>query len=317
MRNGTIDYLKLCLAIMVVGIHTNLGADINPVASHFLVDYLFRIAVPIFFMINGYYALAVIGNPRRFVRWSLHIWLLFTVWTLIYGFDALRNIRTVTDIMNLTFVGYFHLWYLPAVLAAGGVFHLMRRVSTPWLMALMIIGYAAGLFTQYTGNYHLFRGTVYDHIFQHYPIYRNFLCMGVPFFGIGLLLARHGLSGISRALVNIGLVSGVLLLLAEYAINRYFGVTEGLDVLFSLPVLATAVFLKALQRYEPAETTEISDMATLIFFLHPLILRILETHVTIGRSYHLFIVVFIIALISPTLARINAVSKRVLKFSII
>jgi surface polysaccharide O-acyltransferase-like enzyme len=310
-RNKTLDYLKLCLAAMVVGIHGSFAHDLDPALSHVLVDYVFRIGVPIFFMINGFYAAHIIGDAERFSRWGVRIAQLFAFWTLVYSPYFLAGVVDFKSFMYVVFVGFFHLWYLPATLAAGAVFHLLRKASDKQVMAVMFVAYGLGLFFQYAGNYHIFRGTQYDRVLQYFPIYRNFLCVGIPFFGMGLFIARKGLAAaIPRPWVNGALISGIGLMGAEYLTNQYFHVREGLDILLALPVLAPAVLLKALQSQALTASSEASDISGLIYFLHPLILKQLEANGSHGRSFNVLLVLFLVILSTPILVRINHYLKR-------
>jgi surface polysaccharide O-acyltransferase-like enzyme len=310
-RNKTLDYLKLCLAAMVVGIHGTVALDLDPALSHVLVDYVFRIGVPIFFMINGFYAAHIVGDARRLAKWGLRIAQLFAFWTLVYAPYFLKGVVDHKSFMYVLFIGFFHLWYLPATLAAGGAFHLLRRASDRQVLALMAVAYGLGLFFQYAGNYHVFRGTQYDRVLQYFPIYRNFLCVGIPFFGMGLFIARKNLAAaIPRLWVNWALFGGIGLMTAEYMINQHFRVREGLDILFALPVLAPAVLLKALQSHAMTASSEASDISGLIYFLHPLILKQLESHGSHGRSFNVLMVLFVVILFTPVLVKINHYLRR-------
>ena len=55
MRNLSLDYLKVFLAVCVVFLHGGWLYDINELVGYLHVNGLFRIAVPLFFIINGYY----------------------------------------------------------------------------------------------------------------------------------------------------------------------------------------------------------------------------------------------------------------------
>ena len=67
IRNKGLDYLRLVLAFMVVGIHTNFLGEISPFAAYLMGGGLFRIAVPIFFLISGFYFRAVLAEGNVLV----------------------------------------------------------------------------------------------------------------------------------------------------------------------------------------------------------------------------------------------------------
>ena len=54
-RNISLDITKILLACMVVALHVGIFIDLNPVSYQITVNGLFRIAVPIFFIINGFF----------------------------------------------------------------------------------------------------------------------------------------------------------------------------------------------------------------------------------------------------------------------
>lgn len=54
-QDNTIDFLKFVFAIFVVGIHTGILGNGESFISWFLIHWLFRIAVPFFFVTSGYY----------------------------------------------------------------------------------------------------------------------------------------------------------------------------------------------------------------------------------------------------------------------
>ena len=67
-RNISIDLLKLALAVCVVFLHTHIFYDYSSLLEHSLVQGLFRIAVPVFLVITGYYFL-YIDNFNKFKKW--------------------------------------------------------------------------------------------------------------------------------------------------------------------------------------------------------------------------------------------------------
>ena len=54
-RNITIDLTKLLMSFFIVGLHCLFMLDINEYLHFYLKEGLFRIAVPLFLLISGYY----------------------------------------------------------------------------------------------------------------------------------------------------------------------------------------------------------------------------------------------------------------------
>ncbi|WP_426104712.1 acyltransferase family protein [Massilia sp. TSP1-1-2] len=82
-RNGALDILKIILALMVVGIHASFLTEWSAVASYLTVNGLFRIAVPIFLLINGYFFFQVVVAGTA-LKWLKRILILYLVWMAIY-----------------------------------------------------------------------------------------------------------------------------------------------------------------------------------------------------------------------------------------
>ena len=51
-RNSTLDILKFIMAIMVVGLHARFLFETSSLGYHLTVQGIFRLAVPIFLLIN-------------------------------------------------------------------------------------------------------------------------------------------------------------------------------------------------------------------------------------------------------------------------
>lgn len=62
VRNGALDVLKIAMAFIVVGMHAGFLTDISPIAAYLTANGLFRIAVPVFLLINGYFFIG--ARPR-------------------------------------------------------------------------------------------------------------------------------------------------------------------------------------------------------------------------------------------------------------
>ena len=115
-RNITLDFLKVILAMMVVGLHSGFLSDMSTVLSYLSVNGIFRVAVPLFFMINGLFFYDVLSNNNQ-RKWFLRIFSLYSFWMLFYVYFWFRpetfNFYNILKIVKTLVVGYHHLWYLP------------------------------------------------------------------------------------------------------------------------------------------------------------------------------------------------------------
>lgn len=83
-RNIALDLLKLLMAAMVVAIHAEVFKDINQALSYFTVYGVFRIAVPVFLLINGFYFFQTLRDNRVTI-WFKRLIALYLFWMLIYA----------------------------------------------------------------------------------------------------------------------------------------------------------------------------------------------------------------------------------------
>ena len=94
-REGGLDALKLLLAISVVGIHGNFLRDVRTVLSAVLVDGMFRIAVPTFFLIGGVFLARM--TDHQIARWLRRLLGLYVIWMLAYSGYWLVSGRAPSD----------------------------------------------------------------------------------------------------------------------------------------------------------------------------------------------------------------------------
>jgi surface polysaccharide O-acyltransferase-like enzyme len=331
-RNINLDLLKFILSMMVVGIHALFLVDVDWRLYDIFVNYVFRIAVPIFFMINGYFALKVVQSPQAFGRWFLSLIGLYAVWTTIYTPYFFYPDMKPIDWASIIFIGYFHLWYVPATAFAGFFFFVYVRLMGPnfgiWLVSFLAICFLGGLGVQYLGNIHIWPTTDLDKTLNHLPVYRNALTFALPCFGAGLWLAQTQAESrgvLSLAKSTLLFVIGMVCMVAEYSLNKALNINEGFDLLWSLPVLTVGLFsmVLALPRLE-TETSSLwtktaaflSDASVVIYFLHPLLLKYLSA-LGQGATAKTFFVILGCILATPLIVFLNKVFKQWLHLRLI
>ncbi|MGN6133873.1 MAG: acyltransferase family protein [Aureliella sp.] len=274
MRNATLDWLKIVLACFVVGIHAEALSDRSPLASYLLTEGLFRIAVPLFLIINGYYLRQHLEAGKPFWLWFKRVLLLYVLWTIIYapyilsaarGSGSLAGLKVAKDLV----LGYYHLWYLPAMLVAGTATWLVGRCCARALLPLATIVLMGGLALQYATNY----SWILDPDAPHW-LYRNGVFVGFPFFAIGAALGQHE-PGLARrwstASNRIAAAAALTLVLAEAMVN-YHACGHEFDILLSLAVACPVVFVIANGQCTLGSTKLLASLSTAIYLVHPLLL---------------------------------------------
>ena len=65
MRNLSLDILKIIMAFFVVFLHMHLFKEVYPSLSYVLVNGLFRLGVPTFLIISGYYFFFIAAKSKQ------------------------------------------------------------------------------------------------------------------------------------------------------------------------------------------------------------------------------------------------------------
>lgn len=156
-RNYTVDLFKFISSILIIGIHTNLFADINDTLNFAVVDIVCRLAVPFFAVCSGYFLSKSLAKnefrakPIKKQEWKLIK--LYALWTVLYllysiptwiktgwmSFGAFKDYALATVTQGC----HYHLWYLISLIYALPLFYLCVRFTKnrKLLFALMIALY--------------------------------------------------------------------------------------------------------------------------------------------------------------------------------
>lgn len=260
-RTSGIDPLRLCLALSVIALHAGFPEAAPALVRQALFNGLYRLAVPVFALISGYYFLAAMqgGRAGAYLRRIAALYLLWmAVYLPIYGPDFTGP----GHVLQTLVFGYFHLWFLPGLLVSAvlvlGLRAPGRIAAAAGLMAMV------GLGLQYlvlSGGIQL----QLDH-------YRNGLFTIFPFFATGLLLAHGWGAGLTRmALPLAGLA--LLAVIGESLIwYRIAGGGFGVDMMVSLLLAAPLLFLAAQRVQGGWDGKQLAGMAAFVYFIHILMM---------------------------------------------
>lgn len=278
MRNYSIDTLKALCAICVIYIHSPQIEALR----HFT-NPLIRCAVPIFFIISGYFTFGKndigatlrkrIISTLKIFGWSFAIYMFELI--VKYGFNPLGLI--LNDILSVDFfifnvVPYAaHLWYIMAyiylLVVIWGVekFNLHRLlfgVAPLLLVAGLIFGtYSEVLLGCNTEIY----------------ITRNFLFTGLPYFTMGLFIKRMQGYIISRTGLCVAAVAGAISYLLGMAESSVPQLSNGV-VYASTAILAPTLlilFLNIKQTKDNLFSNMGREDSLYIYILHFLIVIVL------------------------------------------
>lgn len=307
MRNLTLDQAKVILSVMVVMIHVGFLKDYSSAVNYFFTQSIFRIVVPIFYLVSGYFFFRLITTSgfSGFKKWFLTLLGLHSFWSLVYlyfyiPFDE-ENFREVfVEVVKRYIEGYWHLWFTMGLLGAGTCMYFIRNLRNAQLMVIALMLFICGCIIQYSGNYHLFGSSYLDNIANKTHIYRNFLFFAFPFFLIGYLVAREGVvTRFGNRLLALLLLMSFAGLCVEGVINMSFigDYKQSFDMLFLLPFVCIILFLVFLKSERKTSSAIYTQISAGIYFIHPLFILLMPKFIS-SRTMELIIVLVLSLLAS-------------------
>lgn len=320
-RNATLELFKLIAAYMVVFIHVSFEGGFGIV-----VDSLARFAVPLFFLISGFFSYGITAPKIKKRIKNIAILIVFS--SVLYTAVNLLLLPVEKDFSGIgAYFGMYldikiwlklllfnippsslHLWYLFAALYVYLIYLFVKAVrfkektvfSAAVILLILHLLISEGL--------SLFGFSVPT------LVVRNFVMMGLPFFGLGLMAKKY--ESKLRAVPNkTAVVLAVLGSAESVASYCFFGKKE--LYIGTLPVLLLLVvlFVKYSEAVYPRFVSALSGCSTYIYVLHIMTARLIKTAYTlfgidldasvILTSLHPLIVCAVTTLLSYLMLRIN------------
>ena len=280
-RNIALDILKLALAFMVIGLHSGFLNDISPIANYMTVNGLFRIAVPIFLLINGFYFYPVLTGGKV-KNWLKKVIYLYSFWMLFYSYfwfkPAELSISGIATVISQIIIGYHHLWYISGMIGAAVLLSVINKMSNRILFLATFITFFTGVAIHYLGNFHIFQTSIIDTYFNYNWVHRNLLLFSFPFFCLGFLINKLKLQDkISTKNVLFICILGLILVFIESYLN-YVNLerAEGLDNLISLIIAAPALFILFTKINIKGRSKNIALYSSAIYFIHSFFLSVIR-----------------------------------------
>lgn len=291
-KNMTLELFKLFASYMVVFIHVKFVGEIDVI-----VNALARFAVPLFFLISGYYSYQI--SPKKIIkrtRNSLNLFIFATVCYIAFSvlflllegnvggvveyFSRYLNIRALINffVFNMPFSSP-HLWYLLSIIYVYVVFYVVTvfRFNEKVVFSISFLL----LFL------HILLGECLSSFGIVLPVLllRNFALLGIPFFALGLFVKKHEnkFYKIPDYIPFFAFMIGVF----ESILSRYiFGKNElYIGSLFILFAVVT-VFIKYSSVKYPLFFDSLSGCSTYIYIFHMMVSSLLL------KLYELFCINF-------------------------
>lgn len=292
-RFSGLDVLKSILAFLVICIHIPFPGEIGV----YFVS-LTRVAVPMFFMISGFFYDNTVQKAKsaQQIKKIFHLIIvsnsIFFLWKVLYVVlsgnsivEWLKELFTIKNLFEFLFLNVSHinghLWYLNAILYTLIIMEIFRKrniIRCLYPMIPILLGMDLVF-----GKYSLL---VFGKEFN-YILVRNFMFVGIPYFLIGMLLFKHKerLLGLftTKKLMLLGCCFIVSTLLERCMLENW-NLNATRDSYLSTTLLAVAIFLFFLKFYTNRQLTNIElimekigrEKATYIYILHPIMITILN-----------------------------------------
>lgn len=285
-RLYNLDTLKCIAVLMVIYIHTQ---------SNEYILLITRTAVPIFFLISGFFYTPMSFNKqiRKLLSFTCIFLLIYIIIQLtIHGKIFLTNLFTIKNaidffLVNSTTCVGEPLWYLPASIYALTILHfIVKRKKTTILFITIPLLLIINTILANTG---------------HIARYRNFLFTGLPYITIGYFIAQYK-SIIREKLIRISPIFMLLILLtlsySEYLIYQTLKLTYIRDHYISTTFLSVYIFILASLILKQKRTAYISyigqNLSGIIYGIHFLIVPFVFVFFPKLSSIR-FIIVFLIS----------------------
>lgn len=330
-RKNNFDILKCICAFLIICIHAPFPGDFG---EYFIA--LTRIAVPIFFMITGFFY-RITAEKGHQVFQIKKIAFLFVVSNIFYfvltirgGLESLSNTLTLKNIVYFIILNVSpfsdHLWYLGAILYTLIIVYALNKINK--IKILYIITPFLLLGDLVLGKYSLL---LFGKEFP-YEFVRNFLFVGIPYFCIGMLIFKYK-DTLKAKFTKVKLIICTVVFTVTTLLERYILVNNNLnatrDHYISTTFLAVSVFSLFMISFQgninvfsKLTATIGREYSTGIYILHPFMIIIANKLVDIVGVEALYspikpIIIFIISAISTAiicfiLKKINA--KKTVRF---
>ena len=281
-RNITLDMIKLFAAYMVVMAHVPFYGKIGEIQ-----DALTRFSVPVFLAAAGFHSTQV--TPGQIKKRIINILRLLvfavvfcTLWKilmflmledlpgLVRYFSVCLDVKKLLTLLLLNSPLHLeYLWYMYAVLTV----YILHYAATVRNVPKKTIYILAGVLL--LAHILLGEGLSLFHISVPVPLIRNFLFVGIPFFGIGMMVGeyRHRLSSVPNCVIVLAFLLGI----AETLLSRFL---IGKNEIYLGSVLIFLGFVLLFVKYPnipfPSFLVTLTGCSTYIYIVHPVLDEFME-----------------------------------------
>ncbi|WP_455537614.1 acyltransferase family protein [Terrisporobacter sp.] len=312
----SIDYMKLLCAFLVVAIHTHPFKDITNIIYYYFSEVLVRIAVPFFFVSSGYfYIKSLIIERNVFKKYIIRLLKIYISWSLIYLvlqlFITINLKKSILNMMRnfiiefLIYGSYYHLWYIIALIISiiiTTIFYQLNKMKLLYVISVFLyaIGVIGGTYNKLSSQI-----PILSNLYQIslYTQLRRYILMGLPFFVLGYLIFK--MKYIPKNL-NIHTIIIAFLFVLEIIIVNKFRLQKDIVITFFLYPLVLHIFIICLKypMKNLSNKIDIGKLSSFIYFVHPLIIFVLDKFV-LGETLIYFMTCIVSILLALVFVKVD------------
>lgn len=273
----SIDGLKLIASFMIVAIHVYPFASFNPDVDYIITRVLFRIAVPFFLMVTGYFVLPkALQDRTKLITYSKKILILYLLSIFIYLPIHLYNgtfssLSWTSILKEIFFEGtFYHLWYFPAlILGLWITYFLVKRFSFTFSAICVFLLYFVGLFgdSYYGLIQNAFFSSFYQFLFRWFDYTRNGIFYVPIFLFIGYFISKYQKKYSCTSNIIFFFISFILMGMEGWVLYFYQVPRHTSMYLFLIP--ASYFLFTFASRKEQSSDKTLRSMSTNIYIWHP------------------------------------------------
>ena len=275
-----LDIAKFFFSICIIGIHTKFLGEYK--IGYYIETNIFRIAVPFFFICNGYFiAKSMDQNSfdnkklkkivKQYFFWCLFYTILYNIF-VVWEFSSKKF---VTDIMNIFILRPTNImWYLGVLMIFSlVVFFVKDKKKLKIIYLLSILGYIIGLlFVTYK---YLFMGTKYEVMLINFSKYFNFnryfvFTIMFPFIGYFLYDNKKIYKLSFCKLLFFLFLNQIFLFIETFIYYNKSLIFDEYDYFIFTPIVSLILFIILIRKSFNTKfnTTILRNYSKLLFFYH-------------------------------------------------
>lgn len=282
-RNKAIDLTKFVMSICIIGIHSQIFKNMSLSLYNVIPMGIMRIAVPLFFVISGYYfyqRLQQGKETKNYISSLVKLFLIFEAIELVLYLPAYM--------MQGEFNIFLYLWKSLSTGLGGAYWYIISLiisfvvVKQSWkkqkILPIMIVGIMLYLIVFSVDSYAgLFDGTTIQKVASIHTLIWTWpqagLCSSLFFVSLGAYIYQK------KPQFKVSLIH-VLLSIALLGAEAYFlqsSIALDANCYLTLFICVPVIFLYLLQHpYISFETKQLGQMSTYIYMSHPIVLSVLR-----------------------------------------